>query len=70
MRKYVLSDIEERIRETRGLQNIIRSQREQRPTGNKPRSPEENLLLIESTYRSWQRDMVKVGERKWKYVGK
>ncbi|GIM45509.1 hypothetical protein DNHGIG_10580 [Collibacillus ludicampi] len=70
MRKYTLLSIEERIKKSRGLQNMIQSRREQRPNDNKPRTEEEKLILMESSYRNWERDMVKVGKRKWKYVGK
>ncbi|MFC4770012.1 hypothetical protein [Effusibacillus consociatus] len=70
MHNFKLDEINERIQKARGMETLIRSKRQQRPTDNKPRSEEEKLLLIEIASRRRQENMIRIGERKWRYVGK
>lgn len=69
VRTYSLSELDRRIRKAQGIQLLIRSRREQRASDNKPRTEEEKLLLMEISNRKWQRNMVRIGERTWRYIG-
>ena len=70
MRRLSMQEINDRIESANGLQTLMAAKRRERPTDNKPREQAEKLLLIEIASRKWEKEMLKVGERKWKYIGK
>lgn len=69
VRTYSLPELDRRIRKAQGIQLLIRARREQRAVDNKPRTEEEKLLLMEMSSRKWQRNMLRIGERTWRYIG-
>lgn len=70
MRKMTLEQLHEKTERASDVHRRIAARRTERPSDNKPRDRDEFLLLVEIAERRWKRDFVRLGERKWRYIGK
>ncbi len=69
MRRMTIEQLNEKMKRASDVHRRIASRRTERPSDNKPRDRDEFLLLVEIAERRWKRDFVKLGERKWRYIG-